>query len=523
MNTRQIARLFPPRAIVAVVLLATAGIAVGAVSRGRWLPYWEKLHLAVGHVSGGAADDDHSDCDHAGDALAECDDAHAECDQAGDAHSDGAECDSVECGRDECDDTAAQPTDAHDDSVECDFANEERVASFYLSEKGKRNISLRMGVVRRRDFDRTITVPAVVTERPGRTRVMVSAPMTGMVTRIHPIGGEAVSPGDPIVDLRMTHEDLVATQSEFLRTVEELDVIRREVARLEKVTSSGAIAGKALLERKYEFQKTEAALHSQRQALILHGLTEQQVDDIATTRKLLQTVTVFAPRPPEESAAEGSQCLLQVGRIEVDQGQQLNAGDPLCMLSDHSELYLEGRAFAEDSQLLHQVVSRGTPISAVVEGNAEGSVSISDLKILYVEDEIERDSRALKFFLRLPNEMVRNETTPQKHRFIGWRYKPGQRAELLIPVERWPRRIVLPRDAVVGEGTDWFVIQQDGDHYDRRLVHVEYKDRHWAVIGDDGTLNEGDEVVVAGAYQIYQAIKNQGGEATGDEHVGCTH
>ena len=492
--------------MVAVVLLASAGIAVGVVSRERWLPYWETLSQASGHVSEGSLHDDHFAYGH---------------DE--DAHADGTECDSADCGCVQCERVGAEASDAHKDGEKCDFANEERLASFHLSGKAKLNISLRMGVVGRRDFDRTITVPAVVTERPGRTRVVVSAPMTGLVTRIYPISGEAVSPGDPIVDLRMTHEDLVATQTEFLRTVEELDVIGREVARLEKVTSSGAIAGKALLERKYEFQKTEAALHSQRQALILHGLTEEQVDHIATARELLRTVTVFAPRPPEESAAEGSSCLLQVGRLDVDQGQQLSAGDRLCVLSDHSELYLEGRAFAEDSQLLNQVASRGTPISAVVEGDAEGSVSISDLKILYVEDEIEQISRALKFFLRLPNEMVRNETTPQQHRFISWRYKPGQRAELLLPVERWTERIVLPREAVVGEGTDWFVIQQDGDHYDRRLVHVEYKDQHWAVMGNDGTLNEGDKIVVAGAYQIHQAIKNQGAVTTGDEHVGCTH
>ena len=507
MNARLTARFFPRRAIVVVVLIAAAGIAGGVVSRDRWLPYLETLSSAEGHVSNRPSQDGHAECDHDHDADAEgvegeaANAEHAECDHDHDAPSEGASA----------------------DREKCDFANEERVASFHLSGKGRLNISLSMGVVRRRDFDRTISVPAVVTERPGRTRVMVSAPMTGLVTRIYPISGEAVSPGDPIVDLRMTHEDLVATQSEFLRTVEELDVIGREVARLEKVTSSGAIAGKALLERKYEFQKTEAALHSQRQALILHGLTQQQVDDIAATRELLQTVTVLAPQPSEELAAEGSECLLQVGQIEVDLGQQLDAGDPLCVLSNHSELHIEGRAFSEDAHLLQQVVSRGTPISAVVEGNAEGSASISDLKILYLEDEIEQISRALKFYVRLPNELVRNETTPQQHRFIGWRYKPGQRAELLVPVERWRQRIVLPREAVVSEGTDWFVVQQDGDHFDRRLVHVEYKDQHWAVIGEDGTLNEGDKVVVSGAYRIHQAIKNQGTGATGDEHVGCTH
>src|SRR3712207_7858428 len=46
---------------------------------------------------------------------------------------------------------------------------------------------------------------------------------------------------------------------------------------IEKVTD-GAIAGKSLLERKYEQQRQEAILHAQRQALLLHGLSEAQVN-----------------------------------------------------------------------------------------------------------------------------------------------------------------------------------------------------------------------------------------------------
>ena len=63
--------------------------------------------------------------------------------------------------------------------------------------------------------------------------------MTGVVTRIYPIQGEAVEPGQPLFEVRLTHEDLLQVQTEFLRTVEELDVIGREVARLEKVSKRG--------------------------------------------------------------------------------------------------------------------------------------------------------------------------------------------------------------------------------------------------------------------------------------------
>ena len=73
----------------------------------------------------------------------------------------------------------------------------------------------------------------------------------------------------PLFDLRLTDQATVAAEADFLRMAQELDVVGREVDRVRKVASQGAIAGKALLERQYEQQKLEAQLESQRQRLLL--------------------------------------------------------------------------------------------------------------------------------------------------------------------------------------------------------------------------------------------------------------
>ena len=145
----------------------------------------------------------------------------------------------------------------------------------------------------------------MVVERPGWSVLEVTAPMTGVVTRIYPIQGEAVQPGQPLFEVRLTHEDLLQVQTEFLRTVEELDVIGREVARLEKVSADGVIAGKTLLERKYEQQKQEAALRAQRQALLLHGLSAEQVDKIVASADA--AAKPDDPRPLREAACRRRQ------------------------------------------------------------------------------------------------------------------------------------------------------------------------------------------------------------------------
>ncbi len=166
--------------------------------------------------------------------------------------------------------------DAHDDhehEVEADkeVHQEEKLTydhqhseaeAIKLGAQAQKNIGVRLTKVALRQFERTINVPGMVVERPGWTTLEVTALMTGIVTRIHVIQGEAVCPGQSLFEVRLTHEDLLQQQTEFLRIVEELDVISSELIRLEKVAAEGAIAGKTLLERKYEQQKQQAALRA---------------------------------------------------------------------------------------------------------------------------------------------------------------------------------------------------------------------------------------------------------------------
>lgn len=390
-----------------------------------------------------------------------------------------------------------------------------------LSEKGRKNVGLSLVTAELRDFHKTISVPAMVVERPARTKITVSAPMTGVITRIYPIRGEAVDPGQALFDLRLTHEDLVQKQTDLLRELEQLDVIKREVARLEQVTSSGAIAGKRLLEQQYEQSKLEAAIRADTQALLLHGLTKQQVDAIVAERRLLQDLTINAPMPADSESEHRHEDLFQVAELAVTKGQQVTVGTPLATLTDHCELYIEGQAFEQDAQALNEAANRGATVTAVIDQNGSGTREIPGLEILYVDNTVEKDSRALKFYVSLPNELARNEVK-NGHRFIGWRYRPGQRVQLQVPVETWEDRIVLPVEAAVQDGPDWFVFRKHAGHFDRVPVHIEYRDQRWVVIDNDGTLFPGDTVVGSGAYQMHLALRNKAGGGV-DPHAGHNH
>ncbi|MCC7474413.1 MAG: efflux RND transporter periplasmic adaptor subunit, partial [Pirellulales bacterium] len=390
-----------------------------------------------------------------------------------------------------------------------------------LSEKALKNIGYHPIEVALGSFERTVTMPAIVVEQPGRSQVYVTSPITGVVSEIRVTLGQAVESGNTIFRVRLIGEDLVGSQREYLRAVETLDVVNREIQRLEGL-GEGVIAGKRVIEQKYEQQKLEATLRATEEALRLHGFNEEQVKEIRTSRKLLQEVLVRSPDHVHEEGSVPRDHLFHVQRLPVSVGQQVEAGQELCVLADHYELLLEGQAFEGDAARLREAARQGWEVTARLLGGGEGKEEVRGLKLIHLADHVDKETRAFRFYLRLPNEVVLDQGQPGGPRYMEWRYKPWQRVELRVPVERWAERIVLPVDGLVEEGAETYVYRREGTHFDRVAVHVEYRDRQSVVIANDGTLSPGDMVAGRGAYQVHLALKNKSGGGV-DPHPGHHH
>lgn len=416
-------------------------------------------------------------------------------------------------------DTGDNPTADEQDEHGHEHAGHDDPNVLELSAQARRNIGLEIGPVKTQTYDRTLSIPGMVVERPGQSIVNVTAPMTGVVTQLYVTVGEAVTPGQKLFDLRFTHEDVVQAQADFLRTAAELEVIGKEVARLEEVTRSGAVAGKTLLDRKYEEAKQQAVLRSQREALVLHGLNEDQVEQILKTRKLLPSISVFAPEAA--SNTETASTVWQIQSLNVERGEHVATGDSLAVLATHTELLIEGRAFEQDAQAISRAVEEGWRVSAVVESADGKPAMIENLQILYMASRVDPESRALHFYVSLPNELIRDSQTDGR-RYIAWRFKPGQRMQIGVPVEKWPDRIVLPIDAIAQDGIETYVFRENGEHLVRQPVQVEFRDPFNAVIANDGSLYPGDRVAMNGAHQLLVALKNKSGGGV-DPHAGHNH
>lgn len=435
-----------------------------------------------------------------------------------------------------------------------DHAGHSDAESIELSEQARFNMRLRTEPVAVGVYTKYIEIPGVITDRPGRTHVAVTSPLTGVLNSILISRGELVQSGTPLFTLRLTHQDLVNTQETFLTKLGELDVEQAEINRLSSVSSSGAIAGKTLITRQYERDKLMSGVRAARQAMLLHGLTEQQINGIERSRELVREITVYAPTLHEdhslhheslgqanarlsETSGEQYASLSQptapdahpphieaeflVTELNARRGESVDAGDELAQLSDFSQILIEGHAFQRDGKALRLAADTGADVQAVIDSSGDGPDLVDGLKVVYIGTEVGRASRTLPFYVAIANHVERAEQRGDKH-YVSWRFKPGQRLTVRLPVSRIDNAIVVPKDAVAEEGPERYLFVENGDHFDRIPVAVIARDSVTVAIANDGQVWPGQFIAVSGAHQLQMAMKNNSGGAI-DPHAGHNH
>ena len=417
---------------------------------------------------------------------------------------------------------AMDEPDAHapEQPPESPSAQGDHSNAIVLSSQAQDSIGIKLGQIKLRDFERTVTFPAIVAERRGRSRIEVGTPLAAEINRIFVSQGEAVRPGQELFELRLTHDELVQLQANLLQTAEELQIVKREVARLEQLAREGALAGRSVLERKYEQQKLEATLRVRRQAMLLHTFSDQQIDEILQTRRLLGTLLVRAPTTDDNGQPYHENRVFQLEELRVERGQHVEEGTRLAMLTDHHELVIEGDAFEQDAPLVSAAWQAERPVTAILEQSGR-AVEIKGLRISHLANSLDAAARTQHFYLTLPNEMIR-DTAAGERRFVEWKYKPGQRLSLRLPVETLTERIVVPVDAVAQDGVENYVFLFRNQQFHRQAVQVEHRDPLYVVVANDGSLRPGRYVALSGAQQILLALKNQSGGGV-DPHAGHNH
>lgn len=402
-----------------------------------------------------------------------------------------------------------------------------------LSSQARQNLGLVSKAAKPQTYWRTIQVPGAIVDRPGRSDRGVTAPAVGAVVQVHAFPGDTVKPGDRLFTLRLSSEYLQNTQSELFKATRETLLLKEQRSRLEGPAKSGAIPEVRLIEVDNQLRRQTAAIQAYRQDLLTRGLLPEQIDGV-TEGTFVSTIEVVAPPPVAEvkRAVEIQQAGFQlidnrveglayeVQELKVDLGQQVQAGQLLSVLSNHHSLYLEGHAFKQEAPFLEQAAQNGWPVQVeFAEDNREHWPALEQsFQIRHLANSIDPVSRTFDFFIPLTNQSRGYEQDGQT--FVVWRFRPGQRVRLHVPVEELKDVLLLPSAAIVREGPEAYVFRQNGDLFTRIAVHVLHEDRLNVVLANDGSVTPGLYLAQNGGASLNRVLKAQAASGIqADVHV----
>jgi hypothetical protein len=320
-------------------------------------------------------------------------------------------------------------------------------------------------------------------------------------------------------------EFLQGTQTDLARTAKDLAAATARRDQTAKLVQAGTRPGIELTEEENTVKRLATQLQGYRRQLLTSGLTPEQVDR-AERGDFVTQVTVTAPsRPPPDPPSalpdpadeEPTADLYEVGGLRVQLGEQVQAGQTLCTLSNHQWLFVEGHAFKSEAAALAAAAEKRLSVEVAFADEPPGAwPAVPPLTIHHLSNQVDPHTRTFGFYLPLENQS-RTYTRDGKPYFV-WRFRPGQRVRLRVPVEKLGDDVfVLPAGTVVREGPEAYVFVQSGDTFHRRPVRVLYEDRDEAVLANDGSVTTAEYVVrTPAAAALNRALK--AAEGGGHDH-----
>jgi len=402
-----------------------------------------------------------------------------------------------------------------------------------LTDQAIANLGLTAKAAKLQVYWRNIQVPGMVVDRPGQSDRSVTSPVTGIVAQVHCLPGETVHPGDLLFTIRLLSESLHETQSELFKARQD---IRLAQANRERLRAAGeAIPGARLIEVENQITRLEVAADAARQELANRGFTADEIDR-AAQGKFVTDLEIRVPKrgppqplpgafpvdppTPDAEAAEGPATpILEVQELKVELGQQVQAGQTLCLLADHQRLVIEGRAFRDETPLLERSIKEGWPVEVDFQEDASASWPPLDqaFRISHLANTIDPINRTFAFLLPLMNQS-KSVAVGGRTQML-WRFRPGHKVRLLVRVEELKNVFVLPAEAIARDGAEAFVFTQNVNTFERKPVRVVTQDRQHAVVANDGSLLPGMFVVQNVAAQLDRMTKAQSDSVPKGYHV----
>lgn len=423
------------------------------------------------HADAGHAAEDHAD--HAGHG-------HEAEDHAGDDHASDAHDGHGHAAHGEDEHGHGNDEHGHDDHGHAEHSDEVR-----LTDEAIARYNITVAAVQRVVPTAAFTAPARIgfnTERIAH----IGSTVQGRVAQLHVRLGDQVKAGDTLMQL--DSPELGRLQSDYLASLTAVrtgkpmvELAEAAYERAKKLHENGGSISLAQTQRRQqelaaasrELQTAQAQLVAAHNALLLHGMTQAQVDHLAETSQVTSRYTIAAPIAGE------------VIEREATLGELISPDDErLMVIADLSNVW----ALIDIAETRLAQVSIGSPVSLTLPALPHKRVTG---KVTYISPRIDSAARTARLRVAVDNA----------DRLL----RPGMFAQASVSVNtgdaQAQRILAVPASAVMeveGEPSVFMPVTGEANTFKRQPVKVGQRiGMHIPVLAG---LSEGDRIVTAGVF-----------------------
>ncbi|MBF8961699.1 efflux RND transporter periplasmic adaptor subunit [Pontibacter sp. FD36] len=289
---------------------------------------------------------------------------------------------------------------------------------------------------------------------------VVSSRAAGRIEKLYlKESGQPIKKGQPLYELYS--EELLTLQREYLLALRQNQELGQENPRF------------------------TSFLEAAKKKLLLYGLTEAQIQRLASSGQVSPRITFVAP-------VSGV-----VTEVAAAEGQYVAEGGILYRLGRLDKIWVEAEVYPQELAR----VNEGDALKVAVEGFSQTPVSAT---VTFISPEFKAGSQVATLRAELPNP--------------NQQYLPGMQASVIL---RNPngKSLTLPTDAVLRDSKGSHVWVQSGkDTFKAQMVKLGAASADSVAILSG--LKENDRVVVSGAYLLYsEFVLKQGADPmAGHQH-----
>jgi Cu(I)/Ag(I) efflux system membrane fusion protein len=290
----------------------------------------------------------------------------------------------------------------------------------------------------------------------------ISTPVMGKITKMYVnYEGQSVRAGQPVFE--MYSPDLISTQKEYILALQNYDRI---------VKSRNVLA----------IEQAKSLVDASRYRLSQWEMTPAQLDEIADTREIKQTITVY-------SKYSGV-----ITKKYVDAGHWPMAGEIIYDVANLSTVWVMANVYESDVQYIKTGQN-----AEITSGSYPGEVF--NAKINFVDPVFDTESRTLQVRIDVSNR--------------DGKLKPDMYVKVKINTFH-SQNLAVPKNAVIRTGNmDMVYVEKEKGVYEPRTVKLGYEqDGYYEILSG---LKEGEKVVSTGGFLIDSESQIQMGLKSGHE------